>query len=50
MGIHTIQGCTELYMGTHTNIGVYRSIHGYTYKYRGVLDYTVPLKSKLTVP
>ena len=27
-------------MGIHKNTGVCRSIHGYTYKYRGVQEFT----------
>ena len=30
-----IQGFTGVYMGEHDNTGVYRSIHGCTWEYRG---------------
>ena len=36
-------------MGTHTNIGVYRSIHGYICKYRGVQEYTMGIHTNTGV-
>ena len=44
-----IQGFTAVYMDKHENTRVYRSIHGYTYKYRGVQEYMICPNIRVTI-